>query len=112
MDLPITKIDEVAVNVRADSSVKPFAPSPSPTVSSQTVDNKAIKELAEDIQKNLDSMNINLAFSTYGKDDEKIAVTVTEKETGRVIREIPSEEVQRLAVKMEEMVGMIFNDQV
>ena len=112
MDIAISKIGEMAVNVRGAPSVKPVAPSPSPTVISQTVDNEAVKQLAENIQKNLDSMSINLAFSTYGKDGEKIAVTVTEKETGKVIREIPSEEVQRLTVKMEEMVGMIFNGRV
>ncbi len=112
MDLPISKIGEMAVSVPKDSSVKSFTSSPSPTERSQTVNKETVKKVAENIQKNLDSMNISLAFSTYGEDDKKIAVTVTEKETGKVIREIPSEEVQRLATKMEEMAGMIFNDEV
>ena len=113
MDIPISKIGETAVSVRDNPSAKkPPPPDPSPTEKPQMVDDKTVKQLAENIQKNLDSMNISLAFSTYVEGDRKISVTVTEKETGKVIREIPSKEVQRLSVKMEEMVGMIFNDRV
>ena len=71
-----------------------------------------IEEMTEKIQQYLDNRNINIAFSTYGTKNEKIAVTVTEKETGKVIREIPAEELQRLSARMDELMGMIFNDQV
>lgn len=71
-----------------------------------------IEEMTEKIQQYLDNRNINIAFSTYGTKNEKIAVTVTEKETGKVIREIPAEELQRLSSRMDELMGMIFNDQV
>ena len=71
-----------------------------------------IEEMTEKIQQYLDNRNINIAFSTYGTKNEKISVTVTEKETGKVIREIPAEELQRLSARMDELMGMIFNDQV
>jgi flagellar protein FlaG len=70
-----------------------------------------IEEMTEKIQQYLDNRNINIAFSTYGSKNEKISVTVTEKETGKVIREIPAEELQRLSARMDELMGMIFNDQ-
>jgi flagellar protein FlaG len=66
-------------------------------------------EMTERIQGHLDRMSISLRFSTYGKDNEKISVTVYEKDTGKVIREIPPEEFQRLNEKMEEVIGLIFN---
>ncbi|MBN2688598.1 MAG: flagellar protein FlaG [Deltaproteobacteria bacterium] len=70
-----------------------------------------VKEMTEKIQEYLDNRDVNIAFSTYGRKNEKISVTVTEKETGKVIREIPAEELQRLSLRMEELMGMIFNDQ-
>ena len=70
-----------------------------------------IKEMTEKIQQYLDNRNINIVFSTYGNKNEKIAVTVTEKETGKIIREIPAEELQRLSARMDELMGMIFKGQ-
>lgn len=61
------------------------------------------------IQESLDSMNINISFSTYGSERERTAVIVKEKGTGNVIREIPPKELQELYMKMEELMGMIFS---
>jgi flagellar protein FlaG len=36
-------------------------------------------------------------------------VTVTDESSGKVIREIPSREILELAAKIDEMVGMIFD---
>jgi uncharacterized FlaG/YvyC family protein len=36
------------------------------------------------------------SFSTYGSRNERIAVVVKNKDTGEVIREIPSKEMQKL----------------
>lgn len=69
---------------------------------------EAAARLVEDIQKKLDSMNVSLSFSTYGK-DRNIAVKVIEKESGEVIREIPPKELQQLADKLDEMIGLIFS---
>ena len=78
----------------------------------EPVSNQQAKELTEKLQGYIDRMNINIAFSTYGKKNKNLAIIVSEKETGKLIREIPPEELQQLQVKMEEMVGMIFNDRV
>ena len=55
-------------------------------------------------------MNVSLQYSFYGVNDEKVAVIVVDRETGEVIREIPTKEMQALQTKMGELVGMIFND--
>jgi len=70
------------------------------------------QELTRHIQQYLDRMNVKISFSTYGESGQRVAVTVMERETGKVIREIPSEELQQLYSKMEELVGMIFNEKV
>jgi uncharacterized FlaG/YvyC family protein len=74
------------------------------------VSNEQVRQMVEQMQSQLDSMNVSLQYSFYGDDGEKVAVTVVNKETGEVIREIPSKEMQALQVKMSELVGMIFND--
>lgn len=68
-----------------------------------------LEELAADVQKNLNIMhNIDLRFSVH-KASGKMMVTVIDESTGKVIREIPSSEVLELAAKMDEMVGIIFD---
>ena len=46
----------------------------------------------------------DISFSTYGSRNEHIAVSIKNKETGEVIREIPSKEIQKLHVHLEVMV--------
>jgi len=78
----------------------------------QVISKERIQKMAEDIQQNLSQLDVNLKFSTYGKNDEQISIVVTEKETGKVIREIPSKELQALYSKMQELVGMVLNKTV
>lgn len=68
-----------------------------------------VKQMVVEMQDQISRMNVSLEFSTYGDSGEKIAVVVTDKETGEVIREIPSKEIQDLYAKMTELTGMIFN---
>ena len=68
-----------------------------------------LKEMIADMQSRLDSMNVGLRYEFYGKHDRNIAVQVTNKDTGEVIREIPPEEMQALQEKMGELVSMIFD---
>jgi flagellar protein FlaG len=70
---------------------------------------KATQEIVKKMQEQLDSMNVSLQYSTYGDHGEKIAVAVVNKETGELIREIPSKELRALYEKMSELAGMIFN---
>ena len=75
----------------------------------QTLSSADLSELAADTQKNMNIIhNVNLQFSV-NKDSGRIMVTVTDEATGKVIREIPPEELVRFAEKFDEMVGMIFD---
>ena len=76
----------------------------------ETVSRAQFKQMVKQMQRQLDSMNVSLQYSFYGTGGEKVAVKVVNKETGDVIREIPSKEMQALQSKMSELVGMIFND--
>jgi flagellar protein FlaG len=73
--------------------------------------NEQMKQMVQEMQSQIDSMNVSLEFSTYGENGEKIAVVVADKDTGEVIREIPSKEIQNLYAKMREITGILFNMQ-
>lgn len=74
-------------------------------------ENEKMKQMVMEMQKQINSMNVSLQFSTYGENGEKIAVVVADKNSGEVIREIPSKELQNLYAKMREITGLIFNTQ-
>jgi uncharacterized FlaG/YvyC family protein len=71
-----------------------------------------VKRMIDEMQSNIKRMNVNLTFSTYGDHGEKVAVIVSDDETGEVIREIPAKEIQNLYGKMSELAGIIFNSQI
>ncbi|MEE8397521.1 MAG: flagellar protein FlaG [Desulfobacterales bacterium] len=75
----------------------------------QTPDMAQSKAIVADIQNNLQVLNnSDLAFSVDGRSGD-VVITVTDAETGKVIRQIPAEEVRSLAEKLEEMVGLVFD---
>jgi len=77
----------------------------------RAVENERMKQMVKEMQDQINSMNISLEFSTYGENGDKIAVVVADKNSGEVIREIPSKELQNLYAKMREITGIIFNTQ-
>jgi flagellar protein FlaG len=112
----ITSVASIS-NAIAGSSEAPSMPRPvseSPQAgqapgSSASVSTKDVKQIVDQMQGQLDSMNVSLQYSVYGSKDDKIAVKVIDKDTGKVIREIPAKEMQALQDKMSELVGMIFD---
>ncbi|MGZ3579963.1 MAG: flagellar protein FlaG [Syntrophales bacterium] len=79
---------------------------------SKSVTAAAADHLLQQIQSHMESMNIGLSFSRYGNKGEEVAVIVTDKDTGKVIREIPPKEIQDLHTKIGELIGLIFNHSV
>jgi uncharacterized FlaG/YvyC family protein len=52
----------------------------------------------------LDSVRTSTSFSTYGSRSERFAIVVKNQKTGEVIREIPSNEMQKLHVHLDLLV--------
>lgn len=75
---------------------------------------------AEEMRKNLEEAvsRLNEQMQRNGRDlsfsmDEKInrpVITVKNIETGEVVRQIPTEEVVRMAHSIEDMKGLLFNE--
>lgn len=75
----------------------------------QKPDLDRLNELVADAQRNLKLMhNVDLQFSVH-KASGQMMVIVREESTGKVIREIPPQEVLNLAAKFDELAGMLLN---
>jgi flagellar protein FlaG len=68
-----------------------------------------LKEVLGVAQKHLHISDVGLAFSVHA-DTGHIKVRVTEKDTGELIREIPPEGVLNLMAKIDEMMGILFDE--
>lgn len=66
--------------------------------------NNAVKKM----NMQMDALNTNIMFG-YNDKIEAMFVNVMERDSGKLIRKIPSEEAMKLAEKMAEIVGMIFD---
>jgi flagellar protein FlaG len=116
MDLAVSNVsvenNAYAMNIEASpANDSPRKPSHAGKLSDsgETFNKESIKRLVEEMQKNLDNLSVALQFSTYGENGHKIAVIVSDPETGKVIREIPSKDLQSLYAKMSELTGMLLN---
>ncbi len=67
-----------------------------------------VQKAVEEVQSRLERMGTNLQFA-MDKVAEDIVVKVTEKKSGELIRQIPSEDVIKLRKKLEELSGILFD---
>lgn len=72
---------------------------------------EALQKIVDDIQARLDQMGSTLGFSISKKYDSIVA-EVSNKKSGEIIRQIPSEEVLALREKLKEVVGLFFDEKL
>lgn len=71
-------------------------------------DDESVKAAAEDIQKFFQSVKRNLEF-TVDESSGKVVVKVIASYSGEVIRQIPNEEVLKLAESLSDAGSLLFN---
>lgn len=67
-----------------------------------------LKELASKLNKQMDLLNTNIAFD-FSDEIDRLYLRVLEKNTGKLIREFPSEEARALAGYFRNAVGLLFD---
>jgi flagellar protein FlaG len=67
-----------------------------------------LEQLVQEANQIANSNNKEINFE-FDKEGDPPVIVVSDKETGEVIRQIPSEEMVRLNDNMEEFVGLIFD---
>ncbi|EIC9149933.1 flagella length regulator FlaG [Campylobacter jejuni] len=67
-----------------------------------------LADITKKLNEQMDSLDTNVRFG-YSDKIGSMYINVTEKSTGREIRQIPSEEAMRLAEYFRDVIGMIFD---
>ncbi len=75
------------------------------------VDPKKVSKAVEEIQRLCNMCNRKLQFRV-NKDTNRITIKVIDSNTDKVIREIPSEEIQKLQARIRETVGLLFDEAI
>jgi len=68
-------------------------------------------KIVEKVNQHVERFSTKVGFS-YNEEFGRAVIVVTDKETGEVIRRIPAEEMLELLSKLDEVAGIIFNEQV
>lgn len=67
-------------------------------------------ELVEEMQQRLDSIgNTRLQFALHKK-PEAVVVQISDRKSGEIIRQFPAEATLALRQKLEELVGLLFDE--
>jgi uncharacterized FlaG/YvyC family protein len=106
-------MDNLSMGAVAAMGAPRYEPVRTVQVSDETaMSAERVRQMAAEMQRQIERMNVSLAFTTSGGRSDKVAVVIADKVTGEVIREIPTRELQELYAKMDELSGMLFNRQV
>jgi len=70
-----------------------------------------VEKIIEDLKKKLSMLNTQLQIQ-IDKDTDTIVVKVIDKETNKVIRQIPPEYVLKIAKYLDEIAGILYNEKV
>ena len=82
-----------------------------PTKINENIDNNEIKEAVDLANKKIKIFNTNLDFS-IDKELNKIVVKVIDKDSKEVVRQIPPEDVLKMAKNFEKYGSFLFNKNV
>ncbi len=75
-------------------------------------DGEVIQQLLGKLEKNLDKLQtVGLQFTQH-KETGRTVIKVVEEKTGKVIREIPPESFLDVVAKLDQMVGILFDERV
>ena len=108
-------IDEISATnvkraeVRNEEKVEKKTPESQETTETE---NKKVREIVDKLNKELETVDTSIEFKIHessGIGLNKVSIKVVEKESDKVIVEIPSEEAIEMAEKMEALTGMLFD---
>jgi flagellar protein FlaG len=101
--------DFVAVKVDAEKPQPKAAPKSSGKAAEEAASNAAaLRQAVELLNQQLVKSNQVLGFS-YDESVKSPVITVKNSESGEVVRQIPNEDVLRIAHSIDQMKGIMFN---
>jgi len=98
-----TKVDQIAASaVRQAADAKPDIDQPSAS---------QLKQSLEDINKALASFSISVQFQV-DPDYKDLIVRIVDQDSGKLIRQMPTEDVVRMSKAMDNLKGLLFSQAV
>ncbi len=70
-----------------------------------------LEVVTEELNEYMDDLQTNLGFSIHKKLNHQVVVEIKNRDTDELIKQIPSEELLGIKEKMEELTGILFDDQ-
>ncbi len=67
-----------------------------------------VSELVGKIQERLDLMGTRLGFAVH-QETQSVVVQIMDRESGELLKQLPSEELLSLRQKLEDLVGLLFD---
>ena len=74
----------------------------------ESLTNEQIQDILAKANENLNLLNTNIRFS-YNDKIDSMFIDVMEKDTGTIIRKIPTEQAMKLTEHFRDIIGMIFD---
>jgi flagellar protein FlaG len=109
---PVSEIHRIqAVSAEQRAAIAQFTASLPGNGPHRSLGSEEIARLAADVENVSRTFNKKLQFVVDPRSHEVI-VKVVDKETDKVIKVIPPEELQRLHKKLKETIGFLFNERV
>lgn len=75
------------------------------------ISKEELDEVVDETKKTIDLFNKKLDFKVHEETD-RIVVKVVDKDTGKIIKEIPPEEILELAARIERFLGVFIDEKV
>ena len=94
--------------IKADTAPKVVAPKPIEIKFDQAQATKNLKEAVSLLNKQMADTGRGLGFS-YDESKASAVIKVSNINTGEVVRQIPSEDVLRIAHKIDDLKGILYN---
>lgn len=94
--------------IKADTAPKVVAPKPIEIKFDQAQATKNLKEAVSLLNKQMADTGRGLGFS-YDESKASAVIKVSDINTGEVVRQIPSEDVLRIAHKIDDLKGILYN---
>ena len=94
--------------IKADAAPKVVAPKPIEIKFDQAQATKNLKEAVSLLNKQMADTGRGLGFS-YDESKASAVIKVRNINTGEVVRQIPSEDVLRIAHKIDDLKGILYN---
>lgn len=85
-------------------------PQPNPSLE-RSIDSEEVQRMLREIVNFGDTFNRRLKFSV-NRELNQVVVKVIDRETDKVIKEIPHEGLQRLHMRLKEAMGLLFDEEI